>query len=73
MKADDSKEFFLYMIKKVPDQINNGDLSVIRIYQIPEGRTILPGVWQMKRKRDIKTHKIENCNPRLNVDRSMMK
>ena len=59
MKADDRTELLLAMIKEVTDQINNGNYSLIIRGEIPEGSTILPVVWQMKRKRDIKTQKIK--------------
>ena len=61
------------MIKEVTDKIKNGNLSLIKREEIPEGRTILPEVWKMKRKRDIKTRKIKRCKSRLNVDGSRMK
>ena len=73
MKADDRKEFLLYMIKEVTDQINNWNLSLIGIEEVLEWSTILPGVWQMKRKRGIKTRQINNRKSRLNVEGSRMK
>ena len=39
---------------------------------MPKGSTILPCVWQMKRKRHILTRKFKRCKPRLNVDGSIM-
>ena len=44
MKSDDRKEFLLAMIREVTDQINNGNLSLIKREEIPEGSTLLPGV-----------------------------
>ena len=35
MKSYDSKEFLLYMIEEVADQINNGNLSLIRREVMP--------------------------------------
>ena len=60
------------MIKEVTDQINNGNFSLIRRKEIPEGSTILPGVWQMKRKRYIKNRQIKEWKARINVDGSVM-
>ena len=60
------------MIKEVTDQINNGNFSLIRRKEIPEVSTILPGVWQMKRKRYIKNLQIKMWKTRINVDGSVM-
>ena len=68
MKADDRKEFLLPMIKEVTDKINNGSFSLIRRGEIPEGSTLLPGLWQAKRKRYIKIRQINRWKSRLNVD-----
>jgi hypothetical protein len=40
---------------------------------VPKGETILPAVWQMKRKRDIKIQAIKKWKARLNIDGSRMK
>ena len=47
---------------------NNGSLSVIERTEVPEGATVPPEVWQMKRKRDIRTISIKNYRERLNID-----
>ena len=73
MKADDRKEFLLDMIKEVTDQINNGNFSLIRREEIPEGRTLIPVLYQMNRKRQIKTRQIKKWKSRINVDVSRMK
>ena len=59
MKSYYSKDFLLDMIREVTDQIKNGNLSLIRREEIPEGSIFLPGVWKMNRNRDIKTSKIK--------------
>ena len=40
--------------------------------EVPEGATILPAVWQMRRKRDISAGEIKKYKARLNLDGSMM-
>ena len=67
MKAYNRKELLLAMIKEVNDQIKNGNLSPIIIEEIPEGRTVILGVWKMKRKKDTKTHQINKWKSILNV------
>jgi hypothetical protein len=72
MKEPDSGEFARAMEKEVRDQMENGNFSVISKLQVPKGEKILPTVWQMKRKRDIKTRKIKKYKARLNIDGSRM-
>jgi hypothetical protein len=72
MKEPDKKEFIKAMQKEVSDQSNNKNFSIIHRSEVPEGATILPTVWQMKRKRDIKTREIKKWKARLNVDGSHM-
>ena len=55
MKGYDREDLLLAMIKEVTDQINNGNFSLIRGEELPEGSTLIPGVCKMKRKWDIKT------------------
>ena len=60
------------MMEEVRDQTDNGNFSIINRNQVPKGSTILPSVWQKKRKRHIMTRKIKRCKVRLNVDGSRM-
>ena len=43
------------------------------VVQDPENQTILPAVWQMKRKREAKSGKIKKYKARLNIDGSRMR
>jgi hypothetical protein len=58
MKETDSGEFAKAMDKEVRDQLDTGNFTIIHKTLVPKGEKILPTVWQMKRKRDIKTRKI---------------
>ena len=73
MKVNDRKAILFAMIKEVTDQINNENFLLIRRKEILEGSTLLPGAWQMKRNRNIKTLQIKRWKSRLNVDGSRMK
>ena len=73
MKEPDRKEFLKAMQKEVEDQYNNNNFSVINRSQVPKDKSILPAVWQMKRKRDIKSRKIKKYKARLNIDGSRMR
>ena len=72
MQQEDKAEFLKAMLEEVRDQTNNENFSIIKRNQVPRGSTILPCVWQMKRKRHIKTRKIKRWKARLTVDGSRM-
>jgi hypothetical protein len=55
MKEPCRKEFIKAMQKEVSDQSDNKNFLTIHSSKVPEGATILPTAWQMKRKRGIKT------------------
>jgi hypothetical protein len=73
MKEPDSDKFREAMQKEMDDQLANGNFSLIKRIQVPKGRIILPAVWQMKRKRDIRTREVKKYKARLNIDGSRMK
>lgn len=70
MREPDHLEFSKAMEKEVKDQMENGNFTVVHKSEVPEGVRILPTVWQMKRKRDIRTRKITKYKARLNIDGS---
>ncbi len=59
------------MAKEWNDQVENGNFTIPRS-QLPQDATVLPVVWQMKRKRDIKSGKVKKHKARLNIDGSRM-
>ena len=67
-KQEDKAEVLKTMVKKMLDQLENGNFTLIKRSQVPEGEKILPAIWQMKRKRDIKTRKVKKYKARLNID-----
>ena len=73
MKEPDREEFVKASIKEVEDQIGNGIFSIVPASEVPEGVKPLPAVWQMKRKRDIRTRKVKKWKARLNIDGSKMR
>ena len=72
MREKDADQFKAAMIKEVNDQMKGKVFSMIPISEVPKGKTILPSVWQMRRKRDIKTKEIKKYKARLNIDGSRM-
>jgi hypothetical protein len=51
----------------------DGNYTLMLRSQVPRDRSILPSVWAMKRKRDIRTGKVKKWKARLNIDGSRMK
>jgi len=72
MKQPDTKDFQKAMEKEMKDQLDAGVLELIKRSDVPKGATLLPAVWQMKRKRDIKTRQVKKHKARLNLDGSRM-
>ena len=73
MKETDAEHFKEAIVKEITDQLKNGNFSIIRRDKIPKNATILPAVWQMRRKRDLLTGAIKKYKARLNIDGSRMK
>jgi Reverse transcriptase (RNA-dependent DNA polymerase) len=73
MRAPDRQKFIQAMEKEVGDQMANGNYTIVRRKDVPKGHTIFRAVWQMKRKRDIKTREVKKWKARLNLDGSSMK
>lgn len=67
MQAPDRKEFIKAAIKEVNDHIDRKHWELIPRKEVPKDVKILPAVWSMKRKRDIKTRKVYKWKARLNV------
>jgi Reverse transcriptase (RNA-dependent DNA polymerase) len=61
------------MMREVEEQYNNGNFTVFHKSDVPDGHVIHPAVWQMRRKRDIKTGTIKKYKARLNIDGSRMR
>ena len=59
MRDPDKEQFITAMHEEVRSQMGNGNFSIVKRSKVPKGETILPAVWQMKRKRDIKTRKVK--------------
>jgi hypothetical protein len=73
MREMDYEEFHTSMLKEVTDQFENDYFTIVHKSKLPSGESVLPAVWQMRRKRDSKTGEIKKHKARLNVDGSRMK
>jgi len=72
MKEKDADHFRGAMMKEWQDQVKNNNFTQMKRSEFPEGATVLPAVWQMKRKRDIKSGEVKKYKARLNLDGSKM-
>jgi Reverse transcriptase (RNA-dependent DNA polymerase) len=72
MREPDKEQLKEAMVKEVKDQMDNGNFVVVERSAVPDGKLIMPMVWQMKRKREIITRAIKKWKARLNIDGSKM-
>ena len=61
------------MQKEIDDRMEDNIFSIIHKSQIPKIATVLPVVWQLKIKRDIKVDQIKKYKGRLNIYGSRIK
>ena len=67
MKQPDARQFKKAMVKEVKDHTERGHWEVMLKSKVPQGETILPAVWSMKRKRRIATGETYKWKSRLNL------
>ena len=72
LKQPDKVQFLEAMISEIDAMVKKGIFKVIKQSEIPKNTKVLPTVWQMRRKRDIKTRQIKKHKARLNIDGSRM-
>jgi hypothetical protein len=65
MRQPDRKQFLKAMQEEVEGQTKNGNWSIVPRTEVPQGSTILPAVWAMRRKRRIDTREVYKWNARL--------
>jgi hypothetical protein len=70
MRQPDRRQFLKVMQQEVEGQTKNGNWSIIPRTKVPQGSTILPAVWAMRRKRRIDTREVYKWKARLNIDGS---
>ena len=67
LRAPDRTQFLEAMKKEVSDHEARNHWELTPKSEVPDGTTILPAVWSMKRKRRIQTNEIYKWKARLNV------
>ena len=67
MRQPDSEQFVHAVIKEVNDHISRKHWELVPRSAVPKDVAILPSVWSLKRKRDIKSRQVYKWKARLNV------
>ena len=73
MQQPDREQFRKAMQKEMDDHMADGNFELVQQDKIPIGTKVFPAVWQMRRKRDIKTQEVKKWKARLNFDGSRMR
>jgi hypothetical protein len=69
----DWEHFSDAMVEEVEGQVHGGVYTIVKRSDLPEGAIVLPAVWQLRRKRDVRTGKVKKYKARNNIDGSRMK
>ena len=72
MRQPDWENFGQAMETEIEEQISKGLYTLRRRSEVPEGAKVLKAVWQLRRKRDIRTKEIKKYKARCNIDGSKM-
>jgi hypothetical protein len=72
LKEPDREKFIKAMEKEIAQQVQCGVYSIIKKSKVPQGATILPAVWALQRKQDIRTGTIKKYKACCNIDGSRM-
>jgi hypothetical protein len=67
LRQPDSKEFVEAVIKEVNGHVDNDHWKLIPHTEVSEGTEVVPSVWAIHRKRDLKTGKVTKLKARLNL------
>jgi hypothetical protein len=67
LKSPDRIEFIRAMGKEIQSHVANKNWILILRSDVPPGKSILPAVWAMRRKRDKETRQVYKCKARLNI------
>ena len=70
MRTPDRAHFIQAMENEMNANLNSKNLELVHKSTIPQDATVLPSVWQLRRKRHLSTGKIKKYKVRINVDGS---
>jgi hypothetical protein len=72
LKEPDQGKFIEAMEKEIAQQVQRRVYSIIKKSKVPQGAMILPAVWALRRKQDIRTGAIKKYKACCNIDGSRM-
>jgi hypothetical protein len=72
-RQPDWSHFAEAMQLEIDQQVSTGLYTIVRRTEAPEGATVLPAVWQLRRKRDQRTGNIKKYKARCNINGSRMR
>ena len=67
LQQPDAPEFVHAVIKEINGHVENKNWKIILRSEVPEGATVVPSVWALRRKRDLTTNEITKYKARLNL------
>jgi hypothetical protein len=67
LKQFDAKEFFQAVIKEVNRHVDSNNWMLQKQSDVPEEVQIVPSVWSLQCKRDLRTKKVKSHKARLNL------
>jgi len=67
LQQPDASEFVQAVIKEINGHVENKNWKIIPRSEVPEGATVVPSVWALRRKRDLTTNEITKYKARLNL------
>jgi hypothetical protein len=70
MREPDAAEFQKAMEEEIEGQWDNGNFRLFKRADVPTDKNILPGVWALRRKREILTNAVKKYKARWNLDGS---
>ena len=68
VKEKDKDRFVSLIHKEIQDQLDYGNLSIVKINEVPKDKKIHKTVWKLKQKRNLVTGEIKNYKARLKFD-----
>ena len=67
LQQPDAAKFVQAVIKEINGHVENKNWRIIPRSEVPEGATVVPSVWALRRKRDLTTNEITKYKARLNL------
>ena len=70
MRESDREHFLKAMEKEIIDQWDNDNFKLFKRKDVLADKNVLPGVWALRRKREVLTNAVKKYKARWNLDGS---